>query len=59
MAFPAISTGVFAFPREEAATVSSEAIKAFLENDDKLKEVRLVFFKPDDAEVFLRHQRFD
>jgi O-acetyl-ADP-ribose deacetylase (regulator of RNase III) len=59
IAFPAISTGVYGYPRNEAAIVSSEAIKAFLENDDKLKEVRLVFFKPDDATVFLKHHRFD
>jgi O-acetyl-ADP-ribose deacetylase (regulator of RNase III) len=59
IAFPAISTGIFGYPREEAATVSSLAIKDFLENDDKLREVRLVFFKPDDAEVFLKHHRFD
>jgi O-acetyl-ADP-ribose deacetylase (regulator of RNase III) len=59
IAFPAISTGVFGYPRDEAATVSSGAIKAFLENDDKLREVRLVFFKPDDAEVFLKSHRFD
>ncbi|HYO92002.1 MAG TPA: O-acetyl-ADP-ribose deacetylase [Pyrinomonadaceae bacterium] len=59
IAFPAISTGVYDYPRDEAATVSSGAIKAFLENDDKLREVRLVFFKPADAEEFLRHHRFD
>jgi O-acetyl-ADP-ribose deacetylase len=59
VAFPAISTGIYAYPRDEAASVSSGAIKAFLENDDKLREVRLVFFKPDDAEVFLKHHRFD
>jgi O-acetyl-ADP-ribose deacetylase (regulator of RNase III) len=59
LAFPAISTGVFSYPSEEAATISSGAIKAFLENDDKLREVRLVFFKPADAEIFLRHHSFD
>ncbi|HEX8176970.1 MAG TPA: O-acetyl-ADP-ribose deacetylase [Pyrinomonadaceae bacterium] len=59
LAFPAISTGAFYYPRHEAAIVSSGAIKAFLENDDKLREVRLVFFKPSDAEMFLRHHRFD
>jgi O-acetyl-ADP-ribose deacetylase (regulator of RNase III) len=59
LAFPAISTGVFAYPRDEAARVSSEAIKDFMENDDKLEDVRLVFFKPQDAEVFLSHHRFD
>lgn len=58
VAFPSISTGAFDYPRHEAAVVSSEAIKAFLEIDDKL-EVRLVFFTPDDAEVFLKHHRFD
>jgi len=58
IAFPAISTGVFGYPREEAAQVSSGAIKAFLENDDKLEEVRLVFFKPADADVFIRHRGF-
>ncbi len=58
LAFPAISTGVFGYPPDEAAAVSSEAIKGFMKNDDKLKEVRLVFFKPADAEVFLRHHRF-
>lgn len=59
IAFPAISTGVYHYPRGEAAAVASEAIKAFLENDDNLREVRLVFFKPDDAAVFLSHHRFD
>ena len=57
IAFPAISTGAFYYPRDEAAAVSSGAIKAFLENDDKLREVRLVFFNRGDAEIFLRHQR--
>jgi O-acetyl-ADP-ribose deacetylase len=59
VAFPAISTGAFGYPRHEAARVSSEAIKGFLENDDKLKEVRLVFFMAGDAKAFLKHQRFD
>lgn len=59
LAFPAISTGVFEYPRQEAAIVSSEAIKGFMENDDKLRDVRLVFFKSVDAEVFLRHHGFD
>jgi O-acetyl-ADP-ribose deacetylase (regulator of RNase III) len=59
LAFPAISTGVYGYPQDEAAVVSSGAIKGFMENDDNLEEVRLVFFKPVDAEIFLRHHRFD
>ncbi|HEX9445081.1 MAG TPA: O-acetyl-ADP-ribose deacetylase [Candidatus Binatia bacterium] len=58
IAFPAISTGVYAYPPDEAARVASTAIEEFLKNDAEIREVRLVFFRPGDAEVFLAHQRF-
>ena len=58
IAFPAISTGVYGYPQEEAASVSSKAIESFLSNDRQLKEVRLVFFQDRDAEIFLEHQKF-
>lgn len=59
IAFPAISTGAYSYPRESAAVTASEAIKNFLSNDHALKEVRLVFFKTGDANVFLQNQRFE
>lgn len=59
MAFPSISTGAYSYPREEAATVSSAAIRDFLMTDESLAEVRLVFFNQSDATVFLRHQQFE
>jgi O-acetyl-ADP-ribose deacetylase (regulator of RNase III) len=58
VAFPAISTGVFGYPPDEAAKVASKTIENFLSNDRQLKEVRLVFFQPRDAEVFLANQEF-
>jgi O-acetyl-ADP-ribose deacetylase (regulator of RNase III) len=58
IAFPAISTGVFGYPLDEAAAVSSEAIEKFLTTDRQLNEVRLVFFQPRDAEVFSQNQKF-
>jgi O-acetyl-ADP-ribose deacetylase len=58
VAFPAISTGAFGYPREQAAGVSSEAIEAGLREETTVKEVRLVFFAAEDARVFLQHQRF-
>jgi len=58
VAFPSIATGVYGYPREEAAEVSSQIIEKFLSNDLQLKEVRLVFFQPEDAEVFLQNQKF-
>lgn len=58
IAFPAISTGAFGYPRHEAAEVASVAINEFLEIDQTVEEVRLVFFSASDAENFVRHQRF-
>ena len=58
IAFPAISTGVYGYPREEAATVASQAIIDFLAANASLKEIRLVFFAQRDADIFMTHQTF-
>ena len=56
IAFPAISTGVYGYPVDEAAVVSSQAVREFLEEDIGIRQIRLVFFAPDDAQAFLAHQ---
>lgn len=58
VAFPSISTGVYLFPKENAARVSSNAVKAFLADDESISQVRLVFFKYPDAYLFLKNQTF-
>jgi O-acetyl-ADP-ribose deacetylase (regulator of RNase III) len=58
IAFPSISTGAYHFPKHEAAQVSSDTIQKFLDEDDRLKEIRLVFFSETDAKMFLKHQIF-
>jgi O-acetyl-ADP-ribose deacetylase (regulator of RNase III) len=58
IAFPAISTGVYGYPRHLAASVVSETIESALTANPVIKEVRLVFYQPDDARVFLENQRF-
>jgi O-acetyl-ADP-ribose deacetylase len=58
IAFPAISTGVYGYPLDEAAQVSSQAIQQFLSSNASLQEIRLVFFSPADAQVFLKNQAF-
>ncbi|HYG08383.1 MAG TPA: O-acetyl-ADP-ribose deacetylase [Pyrinomonadaceae bacterium] len=70
IAFPAISTGAYGYPPEEAAQVASRAIREFLtrtsgeaseqpEARPALAEVRLVFFSPSSAEIFLRNHKFE
>ena len=59
VAFPAISTGVFGYPADEAAAVSSRAIEDALNANPSIRKVRLVFFQQRDADTFLRHQVFD
>ena len=58
IAFPAISTGVYGYPLDEAAKVSSEAIEKFLRADKSSQKVHLVFFSAGDAEVFLKNHTF-
>ncbi|MFL6373578.1 MAG: O-acetyl-ADP-ribose deacetylase [Pyrinomonadaceae bacterium] len=58
VAFPAISTGVYGYPKDEAATVASLAIGEFLETHSTIAEVRLVFFHDSDAEIFLANHVF-
>ena len=58
IAFPSISTGAYGYPREKAAAVASRAIQEFLNANDSLSEVRLVFFQQSDARVFFARQEF-
>jgi O-acetyl-ADP-ribose deacetylase (regulator of RNase III) len=59
IAFPAISTGIYGYPKPEAAEVSSEAIRNFLATDRLISEVRMVFFQNADALAFLENQKFE
>ena len=55
LAFPAISTGVYGYPREEAASVAYRALESALATYPSIREVRLVFFSASDAKAFLEN----
>ena len=57
IAFPAISTGIYGYPREEAALVVRGTLDGSLEKLTDVDEVRLVFFSAGDAEVFLQNAK--
>ena len=59
IAFPSISTGAFGYPAGEAAAVASRAVADFLKDETSVSEVRLIFFQPDDLNVFLSKHKFD
>jgi O-acetyl-ADP-ribose deacetylase (regulator of RNase III) len=58
IAFPAIATGVYGYPPEDAAPVVSATIEKFLAANAQIADVRLIFYTRRDAETFLAHQRF-
>lgn len=58
IAFPAISTGAYGYPREQAAPVVSNSIETFLSRPSSIAEVRLVFFDHSDAQIFLKNHTF-
>jgi len=58
MAFPAISTGIFGFPKDRAAGIIFSAIEKYFENDSSnLKVVKLVLFDQATIDVFIKSWR--
>ncbi len=58
VAFPAISTGVYGYPKPEAAKISSQTVKDFLAQSEQIKQVQFVFFSSPDADIFLKNHNF-
>jgi O-acetyl-ADP-ribose deacetylase (regulator of RNase III) len=58
VAFPAISTGAYGFPKHQAAAVASSAISQALSRTDAVARVSLVFYSEAELDVFLNNQQF-
>lgn len=56
LSLPAISTGIFGFPKERAASVIYGAIEAYLKQQPAsgLAQIRLVLFEQDSLDVFMK-----
>ncbi|MBU8882047.1 O-acetyl-ADP-ribose deacetylase [Kaistella sp. DKR-2] len=55
VAFPAISTGVYRFPKDKAAKIAVESVSRFLEKQSGIEKVMLVCFD-DENYQFLTYQ---
>src|SRR5437879_2908213 len=54
VAFPAISTGVFGYPRDQAAQVAMDAVRRALSQQDTVHLVRFVLFDDQTRAVYER-----
>jgi O-acetyl-ADP-ribose deacetylase (regulator of RNase III) len=54
IAFPAISTGVYAYPKNEAALISLKSITAYLNQGSSIQTVKIILFSENDYKIYLR-----
>jgi len=52
IAFPNISTGVYHFPKEEAAEIAINTVKEFLERDKSLEKVVFICFDEENYSIY-------
>jgi O-acetyl-ADP-ribose deacetylase (regulator of RNase III) len=52
IAFPAISTGVYGYPKEEAAKIAIKTIKEFIVKNDWFDEIRFVVFSDESYHIY-------
>ncbi len=53
IAFPAISTGVYGYPKDKAALTALESITSYLEKNSYPEKVYLIFYSENDYNTFL------
>lgn len=52
IAFPNISTGIYGFPKNEAAEIAVSTVKDFLSEDQKIDQVIFVCFEEENYELY-------
>jgi len=52
IAFPNISTGVYGYPKKEAAKIATQTVSAFPENNSEIEPVIFCVFDDDNFEIY-------
>jgi O-acetyl-ADP-ribose deacetylase (regulator of RNase III) len=52
IAFPNISTGVYGYPKKEAAEIAVQTVKKFLEPDTRLTKIYFVCFDEENYKLY-------
>ena len=59
IAFPAIATGIYGYPKNKAAKIAYMSISSILETCHNVKDVVFVFYTQEDAEIFRSENDLD
>lgn len=54
IAFPNISTGIYRFPKDRAASIAVTAVRQFLETDESIEQVIFVCFDEENYQIYQR-----
>lgn len=52
IAFPAISTGVYGYPKKDAGEIATFTVKRFIKNNPYFKEIRFVLFSDENLKIY-------
>ena len=52
IAFPCISTGVYRFPKDQAASIAVSTVRAFAGNNDLFEKILFVCFSQEDHDIY-------
>lgn len=53
LAFPCISTGIYKFPKERAASIAIKTVSNCMETTPEIKEIIFCCFQKEDADIYL------
>ena len=52
IAFPNISTGIYGYPKKEAAKIATQTVSAIIENNSEIKQVIFCVFDDENYEIY-------